>query len=99
LIEKLIAGEGAPRGLTVVSSDRRIQEAARRRGCIFWSCDEYLEWSAMNGHDPPRPPKLPDKPDSLSPEETELWKKEFADLDNDPELREFNQPFKDFFEI
>jgi predicted RNA-binding protein with PIN domain len=44
LIEKLIAGEGAPRGLTVVSSDRRIQEAARRRGCIFWSCDEYLEW-------------------------------------------------------
>jgi hypothetical protein len=53
----------------------------------------------MNGHDPPRAPKLPDKPDSLSPEETELWKKEFADLDNDPELREFNQPFKDFFEI
>lgn len=32
LIEQLIDADSAPRQLTVVSSDRRIQQAARRRG-------------------------------------------------------------------
>lgn len=98
LIEELIANERSPRNLTVVSSDRRIQESARRRGCAFWNCDEYLEWSADRGHAPPKPPKLPDKPETPSDEELEHWQSEFADLDQDPELREFNRPYKDFFE-
>jgi predicted RNA-binding protein with PIN domain len=98
LIEEIIDTDRDPRRLTVVSSDRRIQESARRRGCEFWSCDRYLEWSADQGHSPPKPPRLPDKPESLTPEEAELWKREFADLDEDPELRDFNKPFKDFLD-
>ncbi len=98
LIEELIEHERSPRTLTVVSSDRRIQESARRRGCAFWSCDRYLEWSTDRGHTPPKPPQLPDKPEMPSAEELNHWQNEFAELDQDPELREFNQPYKDFFE-
>lgn len=98
LIEEIIDLERDPRRLTVVSNDRRIQESARRRGCGFWSCDRYVEWSTDQGHQPPKPPKLPDKPDLLSPEEAERWKREFADLDQDPDLKEFNKPFKDFLD-
>jgi uncharacterized protein len=97
VIEDLIARENHPRRLTVVSNDRRIFDAARRRDCMAWSCDDYLDWATTRGQAPPKPPPAADKPESPSPAESEHWKKEFADLDADPQLREFNQPFEDFF--
>ncbi|MBX3434995.1 MAG: NYN domain-containing protein [Pirellulales bacterium] len=44
LIEQLIALDDAPRSLVVVSSDRRIQRAARRRRCSSIDSDQ---WYAM----------------------------------------------------
>lgn len=60
LIERLIAGHEAPRALTVVSDDRRIKSAARRRHCRALGCDFYLEELDR----PVRPPRTdrPDKP-------------------------------------
>jgi predicted RNA-binding protein with PIN domain len=43
-IELLIAGDSNPRMLTVVSSDRRIREAARRRKSKSKTADDYWEW-------------------------------------------------------
>jgi hypothetical protein len=43
LIEELIVEESAPRGLTVVSSDHRIQRAARRRKAVAVDSDVWYE--------------------------------------------------------
>ena len=43
LIEELIGEESAPRGLTVVSSDHRIQRAARRRKAVPVDSDVWYE--------------------------------------------------------
>ena len=39
LLEEMIASHTAPRNLMVVSSDHRVQAAAKRRGCGF--CDSH----------------------------------------------------------
>src|SRR5437763_8669386 len=43
-IEWLIAHDSVPKRLVIVSDDRRLQEATRRRGCPAWSCEQYLDW-------------------------------------------------------
>jgi predicted RNA-binding protein with PIN domain len=43
LIEELIAAHSAPKTLAVVSSDRRIQVAAKRRGCITFDSQAWLD--------------------------------------------------------
>ena len=98
-IEEMIQRERTPQRLTVVSSDHQIQEAARRRGCIVRSCSDFIDSAIDHGHSPPKLLSPPDKPDAPTPEETERWRKEFADLDADPELRKFNKPFEDFYQI
>src|SRR3954469_16273725 len=41
VIERAIHSESAPKQLTVVSSDRRLKEAARRKGCTVMTAGEY----------------------------------------------------------
>ncbi len=43
LIEELIAAHSAPKRLTVVSSDRRIRDAATRRGATPWEAQPWLD--------------------------------------------------------
>lgn len=43
LIEELIAKHSAPKTLTVVSDDNRLQTAARRRKAIPMACESWLE--------------------------------------------------------
>jgi hypothetical protein len=57
-----------------------------------------LDWVLDQGHDAPQRPRIPDKPVDASPEETEHWLKEFAEIDDDPELRRFNKMYRDFKE-
>src|SRR5262245_9957963 len=47
LIEEVIRKAPAPKHLTVVSDDRRIQAAARRRRCPVLGCADFLLW--LNG--------------------------------------------------
>jgi len=43
LLEELIAAHSAPRNLMVVSSDHRVQAAAKRRGCGFCDSQSWLD--------------------------------------------------------
>lgn len=95
LIAEMIGDERRPKQMTVVSNDRRVQEAAKRRRCLAWSCGEYVDWVLDSGLEPPKPPREAEKtPDT--PEEQERWRREFADIDQDPELRRFNRMYEDF---
>jgi hypothetical protein len=92
LIEALILGEKSPKSLTVVSDDHRIQVAGRRRQCGVLGCHAFLDAAER----PPRVAATPSdpcaKPDTLSPEERQRWLAEFADLDDDPALKNWLDP-------
>jgi hypothetical protein len=92
LIEELIRGHSAPRQLTVVSDDHRVRDAARRRQCAVLGCLDYLEQAGRAR--PVRPPADdgPAKPEGVSREEAERWLREFADLADDPALRDGLNP-------
>jgi hypothetical protein len=93
LIEQLIRRAATPRKLTVVSDDHRIQQAARRRHCIVQGCGAYMDWLYGWRHPPPdRPPEESAKPASVSGEEAQRWLREFADLADDPALKELFEP-------
>lgn len=96
LMEEMIRRTVDPRRLTVVSSDHRIQQAARRRNCAPWDAVEYIDWALERGQPPPAAPPQAAKPDHRSPEEVARWLAEFGPLDDDPDLQKFNRPFKDF---
>jgi predicted RNA-binding protein with PIN domain len=94
LIELLIRKESAPRQLTVVSDDHRIQTAARRRQCVVLGCGDYLDWLEQQRQARrPRAPQAPAKPTASSAEETRHWLREFADLEHDPDWKDLFEPF------
>jgi len=98
LIELLIRKASAPRHLTVVSDDHRLQKAARRRHCVVSGCGDFLQSLERRRKPPPaRPGEQPAKPSGVSREETQHWLKEFADLADDPALKELQDP-PEFFE-
>jgi predicted RNA-binding protein with PIN domain len=64
LIESQIATSTAPRRLTVVSSDRRVKSAARKRGCKVLSSQAFLERLVYDAQAPKKThPKRPTKVD------------------------------------
>lgn len=92
LIEQLIAEASAPRRLTVVSDDHRIQKAARRRRCPVLGCEEYLDRREKRRRRPVPPSDALAKP-APSREETQRWCAEFADLADDPDVKELFDPY------
>lgn len=97
LIKQYIRKESAPRGLTVVSDDHRIRQAARRRRCLVLGCGGYLDQIDPQRRPRPSGPDAPAKPEGSAPAETEHWLREFADLIDDPRLKELSDP-PEFFE-
>jgi predicted RNA-binding protein with PIN domain len=94
LIEVLIRRSPAPRHLTVVSDDHRIQQAARRRECAVLGCAAYLDWLDQQKRPRPAPPPAtPAKPQAVSEEEARHWLQEFAELERGPEMKELFDPF------
>jgi predicted RNA-binding protein with PIN domain len=85
VIETLIQRTAVPHQLAVVSNDRRIQEAARRKGCVVLSCGEFLD-ELDRRRAMPRKQTGPgsDKPQTGGPSETHRWLGVFRDLENDP---------------
>jgi hypothetical protein len=92
LIEQLIRRVSAPQHLTVVSNDHRIQQAARRRHCVVQGCGDFLDWLDGEHRPRPAPPREDGKPDHVSAEDTQRWLREFADLADDPGLKELFEP-------
>jgi len=80
LIEELIEQNSAPRSLLVVSSDHRVQRAARRGGARFVDSDRwYAElWQRRVQGRRRRLKSIPEKPiGELSPDEIAYWVREF----------------------
>lgn len=96
LIEEMIKEESQPHQLTVVSSDHRLQEAARRRGCAALDCRQYID--RVIGHSSPHvsASAAPPEAGQAAADDQEHWRREFADLDANEELRRFNRPYEDF---
>lgn len=93
VIEELIRQAAAPKHLTVVSDDHRIQQAARRRHCAVLGCADYLDWLADHRRQRQQTPQKPEKPSSASPLDKQYWLAEFADLDRDPDMKDVFDPF------
>jgi predicted RNA-binding protein with PIN domain len=93
-IEWLIAHDPAPKRLVVVSDDRRLHQAARRRRCAAWKCAAYLDWldRRRREHQAQRRPEG-GKPEAVSPAEAERWLDAFDGLRDDPEFRDFFDTF------
>jgi predicted RNA-binding protein with PIN domain len=93
-IEVLIAQHSAPKTLTVVSSDHRVQAAARHRKAGVLGSDEF--WSDLEDRKARKPQAAPAPPSAeelarehgLSSAEADYWLEEFADLAGEPEARE-----------
>lgn len=77
-IEELIRRHSAPRQLTVVSDDHRLQQAARRRHCPVVKCADFMDvLERLRRHR--AAPETPAKPEAVSPQETERWLREFGE--------------------
>ncbi len=69
LIAAMVQRTTAPRGLTVVSSDRAVQRAARKRRCPVLSSEEFLRRVADDLHDASLPALLePEDPEDTDTE-------------------------------
>lgn len=83
LIEELIAAHSVPKSLAVVSSDQRVQTAARRRGAKVFASQEWLDrlMDGRVGLAITRPGIKPDesaKPDAIRDAEVADWMREFG---------------------
>ncbi len=74
LLIRQIQEERNPRGLIVVSSDRRVQEAARRRGAAVWSAPEFLDYMQRRlGAQPSARLIKEEKPEAVDEGELKYW--------------------------
>jgi uncharacterized protein len=99
-IEQLIAGDSNPRTLTVVSSDRRIRQAASRRKTRSLTADQYWELiddlkerrlTEPRFEDSAQPtPRRRDQPPA--PDESTHWLTAFRDIDELPGIQEALAP-------
>lgn len=90
LIEELIAEAIDPRNLLVVSSDHRIQRAARQKGASFVDSETWYRQLAAakgksrSGKSSPTGEPAEEKPTQVSPTDASRWLQEFGDLDAEP---------------
>src|SRR5262245_61570510 len=81
MIEELLESWRAPKSLTVVSSDHRVQRAARRRGATFIDSEVwYAELRTVRRRREANAKEAAAKPSgTLSPDEVAYWLNEFGD--------------------
>ena len=94
MIEELIRQHDTPRSLTVVSSDHRIQRAARRRKAHMVDSDRwYAELLAKRRQRESSSERVETKPDgTLNPDEVAFWLTQFGDVEVDVEIEESTSP-------
>jgi uncharacterized protein len=84
MIEELLEQYAAPRELVVVSSDHRVQRAARRRGAKFSDSEQwYAELRAARKQRPRNDKAREDLSDKVAADEVDYWIDEFADAPPD----------------
>jgi predicted RNA-binding protein with PIN domain len=99
-IEELISAHSHPKDLTVVSTDRRIRQAATRRRSrsltadSFWDrIDRRIDAASSNGATAVEAVE-PEGSGEAAVDELTFWLKEFGDLDALPEIREVARPLE-----
>lgn len=86
LLEELIAAHHVPRSLTVVSSDHRVQRAARRRRASFVDSDAWFADAARRRSQRQSAAPAPARREaSLSADEIAYWLAEFGAADEGPQ--------------
>jgi uncharacterized protein len=99
-IEQLIAADADPRTLTVVSSDRRIRQAAVRRRTRSLTADQYWELIddlkersriKIKTELPVRPTPRDRQPQPVA-DESAHWLEAFRDVDDLPEIQQALAP-------
>lgn len=94
LIADLVAHDSVPRKLVVVSDDRRVLRSGSRRHCQTMNCETYLSWlEQQNQQRPESREAKPEKIENVNEQEKEHWMREFADLQDDPRMKEVFNPF------
>ncbi len=79
IILQWIAEDTAPRRLTLVSSDRELRRAARRRRCRVYTSQQFVALLRRVLDEPADPPSEPtEKRNGLAPEQTRKWLQEFG---------------------
>ena len=79
LIEELIGQEPVPARLTVVSNDHRIQIAAKRRGCVFWDCEQFMDRLTLLATNSAAPQaEESEKPPAPTDAEMDEWMRRFG---------------------
>ncbi len=89
LLEEIIEDHAAPRGLLVVSSDHRVQRAARRRGAKRIDSDRWYSeiWQRRVDLRRQQQQSIPDKPvGKLSASEIAYWVEQFEMSDDAPSM-------------
>lgn len=85
LICAQISEHSAPRRLTVVSTDRRIRQAARRRRCRSIDSETFARHLLRRPQTPPQPDAEADaRQRELNEEEARRWMREFGFDEDDP---------------
>jgi uncharacterized protein len=94
-IEYILGHDSNPKSLTVVSSDRRIRDAASRRRARPLTADAFLDLKDHPGAFAPPPSRQPDDGDRPMPAENddaESWAEVFRGVDELPGLDELAPP-------
>jgi uncharacterized protein len=92
-IELLIARHATPKALTVVSTDRRVRQAATRRKALSVTAESF--WVELDARKerrktaPSTRPALSERPAhrELSAQESAYWLEQFGHLENQPETK------------
>ena len=84
LIEELILEDSAPKSLTVVSSDHRIQRAATRRKATAVDSDRWYAEMLLRRQRQPGTEAKDVKPMSSTPGEVAFWVDKFAESPEEP---------------
>ncbi len=96
-IEQLIAADSTPKALSVVSSDRRIRQAAHRRRAIVLTAEDYwnrlddLKERASRHHEPEQERRKSTAADRAV-DDPAIWQEIFRDLDLSAETRQALAP-------
>ncbi|MEK6248950.1 MAG: NYN domain-containing protein [Planctomycetales bacterium] len=94
LIEELIQANSAPRRLTVVSSDHRLQRAARRRRAQAIDSDRWYSELIQQRHVKRTHPSRTEKPaQPQSEKEINYWLEKFQPGATDQDLQSDSNPF------
>ncbi len=100
-IEFILDHDSNPQNLKVVSSDRRIRQAARRRRARPMTADEF--WDQKDRLDQPERPQAgaatrpgaeqePDRDRPVNPDEARFWVEIFRDIEHLPGIRDVQSP-------